>query len=316
MEMPTVSVILPFHNRAATLPRCVESIRAQSLTDWELIAVDDGSTDASMSILERYEDARIRLFRHETNQGAAAARNTAMRHACGDYFALIDSDDEWFPGKLATQVEALKQQSARLNSAAFYFIRGGESSVWPKPFQSDSWEKALHRECTFGFGTTLVIERATALSLDGFDPSLPRHEDWDWVLRAFEAGHALTVIAEPLARVFATETICLDKFILSTHRFLAKHDAALRKFGAAYRRQVLAHHFESIASLAYEQRAYSTGHRYLFRAVTTWPWRNPLALAAFPVGFIDWLLGTRFIQRGAALLRARRREQRPRRGSE
>lgn len=306
--MPKVSVILPFLNRAATLPRCIESVRAQTFADWELVAVDDGSRDGSAELVTALGDSRIRVLRHEFNQGAGPARDTAMRAAQGEYFALIDSDDEWLPGKIAAQLTALAQSGVALSSCAFHFIRDGETRTWPKPFRPGEWEKALHRECTFGFGTTLVIRRDVALALGGFDRDLPRHEDWDWVLRAFEAGHQLAFVPEPLARVCAVDRVPLDRFIRSTDRFLAKHDAAFRRGGANYRRQVLAHHFESVASIAYEQRRYALGHRYLLRSFRTWPARNPLPLAALPLGAIDWLLGTRTIQGGANLRRALSRE--------
>lgn len=302
--MPTVSVILPFFNRAATLARCVESVRAQTFTDWELIAVDDGSSDRSVEVVQEISDPKIRVRRHETNRGAGPARDTAMQSAQGEWLALIDSDDEWLPGKLAAQLSALENCGAALSSCAFHFIRDGITWLWPKPFDSSSWEKALHRECTFGFGSTLLIRRDVALALGPFDPELPRHEDWDWVLRAAEAGHQLAFVPEPLARVHGLDRVQLERFVPSTNLFLAKHDAALLRFGKSYRRQVIAHHFESIASLAYEQRHYALGHEYLLRSFHVWPGRNPLRLAALPLGGLDWLLGTRMIQRAANVRRA------------
>lgn len=302
--MPKVSVILPFFNRSATLARCGESVRAQTFTDWELIAVDDGSSDRSAELLAAPGDSRIRVIRHEVNRGAGPARDTGMQAAQGEFFALIDSDDEWLPGKLDAQLAALERTGAALSSCAFDFIRAGKTRTWPKRFEPGEWEKALHRECTFGFGTTLVIRRDVALALGGFDPELPRHEDWDWVLRAFEAEHQLAFVPDVLARVWAIDRVPLDRFIASTERFLAKHDAALRRHGAGYRRQVLAHHYESVASMAYEQRRYAPGHRYLLRSFCIRPLRNPLPLAALPLGAIDWLLGTRTIQAGANLRRA------------
>ena len=107
--MPKVSVILPFYNRAATLPRCLDSVRAQTFTDWEMVAVDDCSRDDSAAVIERYGDPRIRVLRHERNRGAGPARDTAMANARGEWFALIDSDDEWLPGKLAAQMAALER---------------------------------------------------------------------------------------------------------------------------------------------------------------------------------------------------------------
>jgi len=302
--VPTVSVILPFFNRAGTLPRCVESVRAQSLTDWEAIAVDDGSSDGSVEVLANFADGRVRVLRHEQNRGAGPARDTAIRAARGEYLAFLDSDDEWLPGKLDAQVAALEKTTAALSSCAFLFIRDGTIEHWPKPFDASSWEKALHRECTFGFGSTLVIRREVAGRLGPFDPELLRHEDWDWVLRAFEDGEALAFVTEQLARVHGTDRVRLDAFIPSTHRFLAKHDAELRKFGEDYRGEVHAHHFESIASMAYEQRRYALGHQYLLRSFRASPRRNPLALAALPLGGVDWLLGTRIIQQAAKLRRS------------
>ena len=106
--MPRVSVILPFYNRAATLGRCVQSVLAQSFADFEIVAVDDASTDESARDLAALGDPRIRVVRHETNRGPAAARTTAMRAALGDVFAFIDSDDEWMPAKLERQLARLQ----------------------------------------------------------------------------------------------------------------------------------------------------------------------------------------------------------------
>jgi glycosyltransferase involved in cell wall biosynthesis len=300
---PTVSIIVPVFNRAATLPRCLESVLAQTFADWELVAVDDCSTDDSLAALRRYGDPRIRILQHERNRGAGPARDTAMAAAQGEWFALLDSDDEWLPGKLAAQLSALATDGgSALSSCRYEFIRDGETRVLPKSFDG-SLESALHRECTFGFGTTLVIRRDLALGLGGFDPELPRHEDWDWVLRVAEQGHTLAFVEETLARVFCVERPRIERFAPSTERFLAKHNAALRKNGESYRRQVVAYHYESVASMAYEQRHYALGHRYLLNSFAMSPGRNPLALAALPLGLVDWALGTRLIQWAANLRR-------------
>ncbi|MEQ1861186.1 MAG: glycosyltransferase family 2 protein [Chthoniobacteraceae bacterium] len=304
--MPAVSVILPFYNRIATLARCVDSVLAQTFADWELVAVDDASTDGGAAMLEARGDPRIRIVRHEVNRGAGAARDTAMQAARGAYFALLDSDDEWLPGKLAAQMDALRRagETAALSACSYEFIRDGRTIVWPKPFDPTAWERSLHRECTFGFGTTLVIRRDVAQQLGGFDPDLPRHEDWDWVLRAFVKGETLAFVPETLARVYCSAPPPLDSFITSTQRFLVKHTASFAKFGDKHRRRVVAYHYESVASIAYEQRAFARGHRFLLRSFSTWPWRSPLPLAALPLGAVDAVCGTRLIQRAAAIRRA------------
>ena len=97
-----ITVYVPTKNRAALLAQAIASVRAQTLPDWELIVVDDGSTDDTPDRLAPYRD-RIRLVRQD-NAGLAAARNHALRLARGDYVALLDADDVWRPGKLAAQL--------------------------------------------------------------------------------------------------------------------------------------------------------------------------------------------------------------------
>ncbi len=94
--LPTFSVIIPTYNRAHTLPRAIESVLAQSFTDYELIVVDDGSSDETAKILERYP---IRMIR-QPNSGVSAARNRGIEAARGQIIALLDSDDEWKEEKL------------------------------------------------------------------------------------------------------------------------------------------------------------------------------------------------------------------------
>src|SRR3712207_6134618 len=114
MAVPAVSVILPVYNRASTLAQCVTTVQAQTFSDWELVAVDDASQDESCAVIERFNDSRIRLVRHERNQGPSAARNTGIKAARGKYIALLDSDDEWLPGKLAAQVALLESGACDL----------------------------------------------------------------------------------------------------------------------------------------------------------------------------------------------------------
>ena len=102
---PLFSVVTPVWNGAATIPGTVASVRAQSLGDWELLLVDDASTDGSRDLAQALAaaDPRIRLIERETNGGAAAARNAAIRAARGRLIAFLDADDRWHPEKLARQ---------------------------------------------------------------------------------------------------------------------------------------------------------------------------------------------------------------------
>lgn len=106
---PAVSILLPTYNRAAFLPEAFESIRGQTFSDWELVVVDDGSTDDTPAVVERLThrlDRPVRYVR-QTNQGPYGARNTALDHARGRYVAFFDSDDQWLPHHLSDCAAAL-----------------------------------------------------------------------------------------------------------------------------------------------------------------------------------------------------------------
>lgn len=108
--MPLVSIITPVYNAARWLPGTLATVRAQTLTDWEQIFVDDCSTDESLGILQAAaaQDPRFRVLRAPQNRGPSAARNQALEAARGRYIAFLDADDLWLPGKLAGCVEWMR----------------------------------------------------------------------------------------------------------------------------------------------------------------------------------------------------------------
>ena len=101
MQTVKVSVIMPAHNRDTLIRESIDSVLAQSFTDFELIVVDDGSTDATAAIVESYTDSRIRLIR-QPNQGVSVARNTGLEAAQGEFITFLDSDDLYYPEFLKT----------------------------------------------------------------------------------------------------------------------------------------------------------------------------------------------------------------------
>ena len=101
--MPVVSVIIPTYNRKGFIAECVESVLAQSFSDFELVVVDDGSTDATEEVLAGF-GAEIQVIRQE-QRGPSAARNTGIQSASGEWLSFLDSDDLWLPRKLETQME-------------------------------------------------------------------------------------------------------------------------------------------------------------------------------------------------------------------
>ncbi len=192
--MLTVSIIIPVYNRTATLPRAVASVLSQDFIDWELILVDDGSTDGGAEAVVSggagRDDTRVRLIRHPVNRGAPAARNTGIAAARGSLIAFLDSDDEWLPGKLSAQVAALTQAPARVGALVTGFVlhRQATGGRFERvPAADGTWFSTLLDGCTLSPGSTLLARSTCFEQVGVFAEDLPRFEDWDWLLRLIEA---------------------------------------------------------------------------------------------------------------------------------
>jgi glycosyltransferase involved in cell wall biosynthesis len=121
MYKPLVSVITPVHNSGDFVGEAIRSVQAQTFSDWEMIIVDDCSTDDSAQIVETFlaEDDRIRIIKLPANSGAAVARNTAIEAAQGRYIAFLDSDDLWLPKKLEKQLSFMRESGTAFSYSAY-----------------------------------------------------------------------------------------------------------------------------------------------------------------------------------------------------
>lgn len=126
---PVVSVVLPTYNRAYIVGEAIRSILAQTCTAFELIVVDDASSDESHSIVASFRDRRIRYLRHEVNRGCSAAYNTGFHASRAPLVAILDSDDLWRPDKLARCLDFLNRYPPRMRSFP----------IPPKPTAASGW---------------------------------------------------------------------------------------------------------------------------------------------------------------------------------
>ena len=118
--MPRFSVVMPCYNAAETLSSSIKSVLDQTLDDFELLIVDDRSTDATAKLLSSIDDPRIRTFANDQRNGAAATRNVAVREATGRYIAFLDADDLWLPVKLETQLKEFETSQAPLVYSSYF----------------------------------------------------------------------------------------------------------------------------------------------------------------------------------------------------
>lgn len=194
---PSVSVIIPTFNRWPLVADAIESVLAQTFSDFELIVVDDGSTDGTIAELSRF-GSRLRLLT-QPNGGVSAARNLAVRHARGSYLAFLDSDDLWLPRKLATQTAFMKRNpSVQICQTEEIWIRNGvrvnPKAKHRKP-SGDIFIPSL--ELCLVSPSAVMLTRELFEQAGGFDETLPVCEDYDLWLR-IAVDHCVPLIDEPL----------------------------------------------------------------------------------------------------------------------
>src|SRR4030042_1588084 len=180
--MPTVSVIIPTYNRAHLLNRAIKSILVQTFGDFEIIIVDDASTDNTERIVKSIDDKRILYIRHENNKGGSAARNTGIRQARGKYIAFLDSDDEWLPEKLEKQLKVFERSTNSVGLVYTGIIK--ESKQRRSVHQSrENTAQAILAENYVGTTSTPLIKKECFLKTGLFDETLPSAQDWDMWIR-------------------------------------------------------------------------------------------------------------------------------------
>lgn len=190
---PTISVLMPVYNAERYLREAVESVLGQTFADFELIAVDDGSTDGSLAILREYErrDGRVRVI-SRPNTGIVGALNDGLALCRGEYVARMDADDVCMPERLERQVKVFESRSGLvlLGTGARYT----DPELWPvRDTRPTVGNDLLVRRLLSGDGLALlhptVMIRADAIrKIGGYDPSYPISEDLDLYLRLSEIG--------------------------------------------------------------------------------------------------------------------------------
>jgi len=208
---PSVSVILPVSNMEPFVADAIRSVLAQSFTDFELIIVDDGSTDDSLAVCESFTDPRIIILR-QTARGLAGARNTGILHARGRYVALLDSDDTWAPAKLAVHVAHLESDEeigASTSGAQLIDASGEPLGILKRPktgivtARDVFCGRVVVSASAPVFRWEMLIESALPEDAEGrhwvFDERLRRFEDMEcWTRVAVTSRFRFETIDQPL----------------------------------------------------------------------------------------------------------------------
>jgi glycosyltransferase involved in cell wall biosynthesis len=186
MSKPTVSVVTPTYNRAHLIGRALRSVLSQSFQDFEVLVMDDASTDDTAAVVRAFSDARIQHVHSEHRLGPAAQRNRGMARARGEFVAFQDSDDEWLLDKLEKQVQRLRELPEEVAVTQCAVLRHETSGYVQRlanrlPRGREGSEVLRNNANTF---TQAWLARKDALlSMGGFDESIRVSEDWEFLIR-------------------------------------------------------------------------------------------------------------------------------------
>lgn len=197
--MPLVSVITPLYNCSKYLEQTIQSVLSQTFQNWEMIMVDDCSTDNSVEIAQQYaaQDERIKVIQLEKNSGAAVARNTAIEAAQGRYIAFLDSDDQWLPHKLETQLAFMQKQNVAFSYAAYEKVNEEGAVIGSVGVPDKVAYKDLLKVCSIGCLTAMYDTQ----QLDKiYMPLIRKRQDLGLWLRILKQIPFAYGIQEPLGR--------------------------------------------------------------------------------------------------------------------
>lgn len=199
---PLVSVIIPTYNRSRIVLRAIESVLHQTFTDYEIIVVDDASSDDTEEVITgRYGD-KIIFIKKAENKGLATARNTGIQASRGVYIAHLDDDDEWLPEKLAAQVKLIRQNpSLGLVYCGYFKVKEDgttESQVKPEK-RGHIFEELLKQNYIVGSASAALIKKEVLHKAGLFDESLSACEDWDLWIR-IARHYQVDFVKSPLVR--------------------------------------------------------------------------------------------------------------------
>jgi len=289
---PAVTVIVPTYNRAATVGRAIRSVLRQTCREWELIVVDDASTDSTEQVVKSFSDPRIKYIRHAQNRRVSAARNTGIRAAQGEYVAFLDDDDEWLPEKLAKELEAFRGSDAQVGlvyTGKTVFDERGRILQVRMAVESGWVYEAMLKRHFIGSPSRVTVKKEILERVGGFDENFVNCQDYDLWLRVAKISKIAGV-----PRLLVKRYLLSDQMSGSLRRICEGWEQILTKFRTDMTPRTLAKHVSRVAILLfnYEPRRART---LAWEGLRLRPLQPTLlaaaALSAFGVKPYRWVFG-------------------------
>jgi len=289
---PLVTVIIPTFNRASIVGRAIRSVLGQTYPDWELLVVDDASTDGTEREVRSYSDKRIKYIRHQNNRRVSAARNTGIRCARGEYVSFLDDDDEWLPEKLEREVEVLQNSDPDVglvySGKTVYDELGRVLQVRMPTLSGWVYDAMLDRHF-IGSPSRVTVRKQVLDRVAGFDESFVNCQDYDLWLRVAKVSK-IAVVPHCLVKRY----LLSDQMSGSLRRIGEGWEHILVKFRGDMRPRTLSRHISRVAILLFNyepRRARARAWEGLrIRPLQPELWAA-LALSALGVDSYRWVFG-------------------------
>ncbi len=272
---PTVSVILPTYNRSYIIENAVKSVLNQNFPDFELIIVDDGSTDNTEEIIKSFSDERIKYIKHKENRGASAARNTGLRISRGKYIAFIDSDDIWLKEKLNTQVEFLEESSFEIGAVFSQTIletpRGKKIIPDKKSLTHEEIKEILMYKNIIPLQSVL-IKKICIEKTGFFDERFPRFQDWEFLFRIAQK-FKISYLDKPLV----ISTIQPDGISANKKLLIPAFKLFIEKYKSQIKKSAIAKLYRRLGIIAYSYQSRKEGIIFLLKSLKY----NPICIKTY-----------------------------------
>ena len=267
-----VSVIIPTHNRAELLRQAIASVLGQSFQDFEIVIVDDASTDDTLGATASFNDVRIRYFRNPQNRGESASRNAGLARANGDYIAFLDDDDVWLPRKLEAQVNLLDRSPAEVGGVYCGYHRvdreTGAIIATTLPERRGAIYADMRGQNWVGSPSTVLLRRECFKKAGLFDEKLKFGPDYDMWIR-ISRFYRFEIVKEPLVRY----TVHANRLSADMRTILDGKEAQLEKHAEYFAgdRRSYSRYFLTLGVLYCYNRKPAEGRAALRRAIRIYP---------------------------------------------